>query len=245
VTRRAHRWSYEAPGSYRGCTVAVYEESNGMLYGREGLAGRSKRKALKHQDKERAKAWARARLQELVAGERILDGVTPTSAKLIGAYLEARTPLKASKNTRKQDARAAAMWQKVLGADFDLSILSPDELDRFTRDRQSGAIDAKGEPVIIEKRRTVRARAVAADLEFLRAVLLWASGLPKRRRLLPDNPMHGYQLPREANPRRPVASQDRYEKLQAVADQVHPFLGAILNLANETGSRITAVLSLR
>jgi hypothetical protein len=61
MPRRSSRWSYDAPGSHRGCTVAVYEETNGMLYAREGLAGRSRREALGHQDRERAKSWARTR----------------------------------------------------------------------------------------------------------------------------------------------------------------------------------------
>ena len=38
--------------------------------------------------------------------------------------------------------------------------------------------------------------------------------------LMSQNPLRGYPIPRELNPRRPVATQDRYEALRAVSDQV-------------------------
>ncbi len=45
--------------------------------------------------------------------------------------------------------------------------------------------------------------------------------------------------------RRPVATQDRYEAILAKAAAVHPFLPALLAVANGTGRRITAVCRLR
>jgi integrase len=45
--------------------------------------------------------------------------------------------------------------------------------------------------------------------------------------------------------RRPVATLDRYEKLQAVAAQAHPALPVILALAHHTARRIRAILALR
>jgi integrase len=248
MTRRASRWSYEAPGSYRGLTVAVYEESNGMLYGREGLAGASRRQALKHQDKDRAKAWARARLKELVLGQRILEDVKPLAARIFTAYLEIRTPRKQSARSRQADIRASELWQCILGADRDVTTITERDWGRFIDARKSGAIDPRGKPVEkIEDRRELRDRAIAADLQWLRDVLAWGTRTrdEQGRYYLRDNPVRGFEIPREKNPRRPVASTDRYDALQKVAAAVHPFLPVLLALAYGTGRRLTAFLTLR
>ena len=35
-----------------------------------------------------------------------------------------------------------------------------------------------------------------------------------------ENPVRGYEIPRELNPRRPVATTDRYEAIREVSDEV-------------------------
>jgi integrase len=65
------------------------------------------------------------------------------------------------------------------------------------------------------------------------------------RYLMRENPIRGFAIPKEQNPRRPVATQDRYEAILAKAHAVHPFLPALLTVANGTGRRITAVCRLR
>ena len=245
MTNRGKRWAKSF--GYRGCMVSVYELSNGFIEARKAVRGAaSVRCALGHQDRKRAMEWAKAEQAKLELGLSVVDAEKPTAGRIISAYLEKRTPLKASANTRQQDDRAGEMWLEVLGAVTDLSEVSHDDLDRFAKDRLSGAIDAHGKPVAkLTERKPVRVRAVGADLEFLRAVVRWAHEQPRAKQLLPTNPMRGYTIPKAPNPRRPVASQDRYEDLQAVAERVHPFFAEILALANETGRRISAVLGLR
>lgn len=66
------------------------------------------------------------------------------------------------------------------------------------------------------------------------------------------------RLPEEKNPRRPVATQDRYEAIRRVSDRVamevrvdgtrrpmRSYFAEILDLVNGTGRRISAVLALR
>ena len=60
-----------------------------------------------------------------------------------------------------------------------------------------------------------------------------------------ENPVQGLEAPVDKNPRRPVASHDRYEAIRAVADQVSPDFADLFDLAAETGRRISAVCQLR
>jgi integrase len=73
-----------------------------------------------------------------------------------------------------------------------------------------------------------------------------------------ENPMRGYEISKERNPKRPVATQDRYEAVRAVSDSVtmdvrrngrrfavRSYLSEILDIVNGTGRRISAVLGLQ
>ena len=65
--------------------------------------------------------------------------------------------------------------------------------------------------------------------------------------LLAKNPLHKLRLPREKNPRRPVASHQRYLGTQTRVDRVDPKgrLRCMLALARFTGRRIDAICGLR
>lgn len=76
--------------------------------------------------------------------------------------------------------------------------------------------------------------------------------------MLRENPVRGFTIPREENPRRPVASDDRYEATRAVSDQItmriraggkqlvqRSYLSEILDIANGTARRISAICQLR
>ena len=73
----------------------------------------------------------------------------------------------------------------------------------------------------------VRLRSVQADLEVLRSMILWATTFRVRSgaRLLERNPLDGVKLRgRGTNPRRPVATAERYAATRA----------AIVSLQNES-----------
>ena len=72
-----------------------------------------------------------------------------------------------------------------------------------------------------------------------------------------ESPVRGYDIPTEKNPMRPVATQDRYEAIRGVTDQVtmeirwngkreeqRSYLSEIFDIANGTGRRLSAVCSL-
>lgn len=73
-----------------------------------------------------------------------------------------------------------------------------------------------------------------------------------------ENPVRGYDVPKEKNPLRPVATQDRFEAIRKVSDQVmmdvrwngkreeqRSYLSELLDLANGTGRRLSAICGLR
>lgn len=177
--RRGKRWSYTA-GHYPYC-VRVYErERGGLLYIaahdprlRNGRGG-ERRKSLEHRDREVAIEYADKQAAKLRKGDDRLLVPTPTIGRLLELYKAHRTPEKGLRQ-RLEDGRQIDLWTAVLGEDFDLSKLSRREWDRFIRERRSGAIDPRGNPVAEDDRRTVGDRIIQKDLGFLRAVCLWAT----------------------------------------------------------------------
>jgi integrase len=109
------------------------------------------------------------------------------------------------------------------------------------------------------KRRSVGNRSVEADCNWLRWVFNWAAKWRMRsgHYLMRENPVRGFEVPKEKNPQRPVASQDRFEAVRAVSDQVmmqsrwgkrredRSYLSELLDVANGTGRRLSAICKLR
>jgi integrase len=122
-------------------------------------------------------------------------------------------------------------------------------LDRFVRDRRAGALavlNDEGERVKLKAKPSDT--TIGADLVFLSAVLNWACKVRTSdgSRLLGDNPMRGYPIPQSKNPKRPVATYDRYLKIRKKADSVDPqrLFGAFLDLVEAMGWRVSAVCQL-
>lgn len=244
MSRRGKRWS-RSFGPY-GCRVRVWESRSGLLYAETRAGGRSRRESLKHRDRDRAVAWGRAEQAKLALGIRTLRAATPTAARVFALYLAQHSPTR-TRSTQLEDQRRVTMWECVLGSTKDLEAITRAEWERFARERAAGALSALGEPVPEAERRPVRARTVGADQEWLRGVILWAGSWQDEAGayLMRENALRGYAIAKERNPRRPVATADRYEATRRQADQVHPMLGAILDVVNGTGRRVSAVLQLR
>jgi integrase len=250
---------------YKGSTVTVYERKpGGLLYARafdntlaDGRGG-YRRVSLGHRDRERAKTYAMQQTAKLREGHSEMLESKVALGRVIGVYLANRTP---RKTPAEQDAdrRKGAMWSRVLGSQKDPHRITMGEWERFIVARGCGAIDAHGEAVVSEAQRAVRPRTVQQDCQWLRLLLNWAIKWRGEdgRYLLRENAVRGFDLPGEENPRRPVASTDRYEAIRAVSDKVltevrwagskreRSYLSELLDLAQGTGRRISAICALR
>lgn len=178
---------------------------------------------------------------------------------VLGLYGLHETPKKVGTEQRA-DARRTELWTRMLGSEKDLNLVTRREWDRFIDLRSAGAIDARGRDVAVALRRPVRKGTVKADLVFLRTVIHWAMHWQDRtgRYLMRQDPTRGFDVPRNPNPRRPMATLDRYERVLAAAEQVEmrvtwsgrrvarsSYLRELLVLAYHTGRRISAILELR
>jgi integrase len=195
-----------------------------------------------------------------VQGENDLAQGRISLARLFAHYERHRTPEK-GQSAQQADRRRIELFSRFYGGGKDPIAITLADWKRFIDDRRSGAISSRGQVVADPmKRHPVRDRSIEADLKWLDAVFNWATKWQDRNGdyLLRENPIRGFPVPKERNPCRPVATQDRYEALRAVSDQVmmriragsgqqrtRSYLSELLDLANETGRRLSAILNLR
>ncbi len=198
---------------------------------------------------------------------------------LFALYRRYRTPRKSAREQRADDRRIE-MWTRFLGKNKDPAKISLREWEAFQDARGNGSIDARGRCVSTvgpcprrgsrpyrvrreedgsDRRRPVGLRTVGADLEWLKWVLNWAAKWRgEDGYLLGENPVRGFEIPAEKNPRQPVASQERYQAIRAVSDRVlmhvsrrdepevvRSHLSELLDLAEGTGRRLSAICALR
>lgn len=218
-----------------GYTVAVVRRDDSpFLHLRWG---RSRWVSLGHASLADAKHAARKRSAALLAAKGAGGGKGMRLADLLAVYALEVTPTKSQKQ-RLEDARRTDLWTYYLGRTFDPLKLTGDMLRAFERERRAGTLTVPG-----RKLREAKANAVRSDLSFLKAVLRWASGMDSGG-LIPKNPMAGFKLPHEVNPKRPVATYDDYLAVQKVAPKVHPLFGSFMALLESLGWRVSALCQL-
>src|SRR6266851_8956040 len=257
-------WRFAA--GEKGSTVTVYERRpRGLLYARafdstlaDGKGG-YRRVSLKHRNQERAKTYALEQAAKLRQGADELAEGKATLGRLFALYQTHRTPRKGP-GDQGEDRRRAQMFARVFGPRKDPHLISLGEWEAFIEARCCGAIGADGAPLAEGERKPVRTRTVHADCKWLRHVLSWGTKWrdPNGRYLLRENPARGYEAPTEKNPRRPVATTDRYRAIRAVSDGVvmdvrwdghrrkqRSYLSELLDIAHGTGRRVSAICALR
>ena len=262
MAKKKKKWTFSA-GS-RPNTVTIFER-DGNLHARawdptkRGGRGDWSRRSLKHNDRARAITYAREQVAKLEQGTaEILQGVVKLG-QVIDLYLRYHSPRKGERE-QEADKRRGAMWKRFLGDDTDPHTISLAAWERFIDLRLSGAIDGRGRPVPTEDRRTVRTRSINQDLQWLGWMINWAVKWQTSpgKYLMRENPIRGYKVPTEKNPRRPVATEDRYQATRAKTDQVmmevrwhgklktvRSHLSEILDIIHGTGRRLSAVLQLQ
>jgi integrase len=133
------------------------------------------------------------------------------------------------------------MFLRFFGSERIPSTLSLRDWDRFIRDRRDGRIGPGKAPW-----RPVGNRTVQKDLSFFRSVLRWATmaGDGLGGVLLERDPLRGYPLPKEKNPRRVSLTDEEYQALLKIALDLDWRFHVALVLAHETGHRIGAIRQL-
>jgi len=259
--RKSKTWSYSVGTAPN--TVCVYERlPGGPLYARIWEGTRHLRLSLKHRDKEAARAYAAQEHAKLIAGDEQARQGKVSLARLFALYETHRTPQK-SATEQKEDRRRTELWTRHLGSDKDPMRISGREWENLIQGRSTGEIGPRGELISDPRdRRAVGPRTIERELRFLLAVFNWATRWRGDRGayLLRENPARGFPIPKERNPRRPVATWDRYQALRAVSDrvtmvapqkdrhgaqEVRSYLSEVLDLAVATGRRLSAIRQLR
>jgi integrase len=157
-------------------------------------------------------------------------------------------------NTRLGDTGRAEVLRAFFGDDCDVCNLTENDQFAYIQKRLAGGI------VCTKDRQTdeVGLRTVEADLKLLHSMLKWATTVRVRKgvRLLDHNPLEGVRRPREKNPRRPVATLERFEKtrkaIQCLAAEADDDterrkwlrLELALVLAEATGRRLGSIRQL-
>ncbi len=238
----------------RGARVRAYERAaGGPLWLRwwvpatDSTPAHSRYRALEHTDKELAEKTAKEVAAALLASnEADARGTTPLVDVLARYQTDVADHGKGA--APREAKRRAEVWTAFLGATFDVNLLDAPTLDRFVRERRDGKITLP-ETSEFSVRAKVTDRAIGADLEYLRAVLRHATLVKKsaRKSMLASNPMAGYEIPHNKNPRRPVATYDRFLAIIEHADAIDPqrLFRGFLGLVEALGWRVSAICSLR
>jgi len=230
-----------------GQQVRVYERSPGsVLYRSVTIDGRKDRKSLGHRDRKLAEQQARALARELA--ELQLKGHAPGAPVTLGQlrklYLHHRGPLLKPERLGNV-SRTLDLWTDHLGAGFPVEDISQHHFDTYRHARETGNLMA---PDQRRAKEGVGAGSIRNELGILSTVCRWATAFRVNGRpLLNSNPTTGIKPPQEKNPTRPRMSEDRYQALLEVANDVDPSGGlyTLLELAWHTGRRINAMLHLR
>jgi integrase len=260
LSKKRKLWRYTA--GRRPHSVTVEElEPGGNLYARIWIPARqdNQYRSLRHKDRKRAMQQADELALKRQLGHQAPLPERVTLSRLLRLYMKHRSPLKGDE-AQGEDRRREKLFSRFLGPSMNPRTLSLAQWESFITLRRSGAIDGRGDPVPDVDRRPVGDRTVQADLIWLKAVVGWGTKWRAEGGgyLLPENPARGFPLPRERNPRRPVASLERIEAIREVAPQVlmrvlrdgkhidvPSHLNEIFDIVVGTGRRITAVLRLR
>lgn len=159
-----------------------------------------------------------------------------------------------SAHTRADYTSRAKLIVLALG-DKPVEHLTEHDLELYIELRERGTGWPDGRMTF----RPTSRRTVQADLKLLLRLIRWGMTIrrPDGRWLVQDNPVRGYRVPREKNPRRPVATYDRFvktleaiDRLEAMADRESERdrwrrLRVSLSLAESTGRRRGAISKLR
>lgn len=235
MTNAKKKWSYSTGERGRNRVRAFEHPDTGRIFLEFSDAGKRKRIALGHRDREQAKE----KTEEVAAALRralVPIGPAPTLRTLFDNYIREVTPRKGH-SKQQHDRRAAGMFREFFGPNRKAATLNRRDWDAFIEWRKGGGVGG----------RRVRDRVITYDLKFLHSVLNWATtaGDGCGGVLLERNPLRGMAWPQEQSPKRPMLNEAQYKKLLQVSPQVSEMFRLALVLAHESGHRIGSIRLVR
>jgi integrase len=253
------RWT--ASLGARGNRVRVHQLQPGGTFYRDfgGGNGKGRRKSLGTTDKQVALERAKLALAEWIKRSQYTE-YQSTDKVSLGFLWELYQSANAewrdnAISSQRDDKRRAKLLIAFFGDSYDVMRFSENEQRRYEGARRQGFALQDGTVV-----KGVRQSTIWADIVLLHSMLRWgatkyrlaSSGKP----LLSDNPLSGVKNRKESSPLRPVANDERYEKLLAAtfnleSDPLQKFpekwrcLRLFLKVANVTGRRLSAIRHLQ
>jgi integrase len=184
---------------------------------------------------------------------------TVTLQDLWDRYQHAARLLDNSEHARKDAETRAQILIGHFGPKCDVRTLSEQDVREFTTRRLAGGITYLDHEGKAQKTSPAKVRSAEADMVLLYAMLRWATTvrISTGMRWLPDHPLAGVPRPREQNPRRPVATYDRFIKTRRAMQRLARHAASdterarwikmelALVLAEATGRRLGSIRQLR
>jgi integrase len=210
----------------RGMRLRLFEKrSGGGFYRSVWIPGQGfSRKSLGTTERNEADKLGRALLAALLRNEN----VTASGALMLGDLWarykrDAVTFLDNHEKTRLDDSGRATVLLGYFGEDCEVCKLTEADQSAFIKKRLAGGIkhgkDKSGKDKLTKP---VRSRSSEADLKLLHSMLNWARTVRVHggNRLLEQNPLDGIRKPHEKNPRRPVATFERFQATRTAIQQL-------------------------
>ena len=191
-----------------------------MYYRDVWIAGRGKnRKCLGTTDRAEADRLGTQLLSALLRQEEVAVSGTVTLRYLWERYSkESPAFLDNTPRTRKEEKAHVEVLMAFFGDGCDVLNLTEADAVAYTAKRLAGGIKLPSG----EMSKAVRARSPEVEIRILRTMLRWATTIRLRggQRLLMVNPLAGVRGVRETNPKRPVASWERFQAIRAAMQEL-------------------------
>lgn len=248
----------------RGARIRLFENRGGMFYRDVWMNGRKHRKCLHTRDRAEAERLGTELLAALLRNEHVECGGAVTLGRLWERYrTECPAFLDNELRTQREDAVHVQILLGFFGEDCDVRHMTGADVQAFTAARLRGGITYSVQRNGISSTAVtepVRARSPEVELRILRTMLRWATTVRVRggQRLLASDPLAGVRSVKENNPKRPVATWERFTATRAAMRELasenvsdpakHQHwlrMELALVLAEATGRRLGAIRQLR
>lgn len=260
--KRRTQWTRNAQGGWtrslgqRGARVRLFQNRrNGTFYRSVWNNGRDDVRSLATADRDEAERLGRDLLAALLTDQPPVRAERLTLGQVWDRYRTSEAYRDVSARTQDSYAKCMGVVLEYFGTVCDIQTITDEDVRAYRRARRRGGLrTASG---MVTKR--VRERAVEYDLVVLTIVLRWATTVrtASGARWLSDNPLRGIRRRRELNPRRPVATWERFVATRQAMHRLRQRSGTeeerrrwwrmelALVLAEATGRRLSAIRNLR